>query len=79
MTDPNLPRPALWIRSVSESDNDLMNSATNYQMYPGQLMPPGRTESQPSISGQRMTKESSYSRAETSLRVYYLWLELLKP
>ena len=68
MTDPNLSRPALWRRSVSESNNALMNSATNYQMYPGQLIPPGRTESQPSISGQRTTEESTYSRTTTRLQ-----------
>ena len=50
---------------MSKSDNDLMNSATDHQMYPGQLIPPGRTESQPSISGLRTTEESTYNRTRT--------------
>ena len=36
---------------VSESDTDLMNSATNPQIYPNRFIPPGRTESQPNVSG----------------------------
>ena len=36
---------------VSESDTDLMKSATNPQIYPYRFIPPGRTESQPNVSG----------------------------
>ena len=45
----------------------LMNSATDHQMYPGQLIPSGRTESQPSISELRTTEESTYNRTRTRL------------
>ena len=46
MTDPSLHRPTLKRRSVSESDTDPMNSTANPRSYP-----PGRTESQPNVSG----------------------------
>ena len=66
MSDPNRPRPAYRRRSVSESDNDLMNSC---QTFPRQLVSPGRTDSYPSISGLRSTKESTYNRAGAELQM----------
>ena len=61
---------------MSESDNDLLNSATDHQMYPGQLIPPGRTESQPSISELRTTEESTYNRTRTRLHPQTLLSEV---
>ena len=51
MTDPSLHRHSLQRRSVSESDTDLMTSAANPRIYPNRVIPPGRTESQPNVSG----------------------------
>ena len=81
MSDPTRPRPAYRRRSVSESDNDLMNSATSCQTYPRQLVSPGQTDSYPSISGLRTTEEPTYNGNEQdyNLRIYYLRLELLRP
>ena len=42
---------------MSESDNDLINSATGCQAYPSLLVSSGRTDSYPSIPGLRPTKE----------------------
>ena len=47
---------------MSESDNNLMNSATGCQINPRLLVSPGRTDSYPSISGLRPTEESTYNR-----------------
>ena len=80
MSDPTRPQPAYRRRSVSESDNDLMNSATSCQTYPRQLVSPGRTDSYPSISGLRTTEESTLGmKQDYNLRVYYQRLELLRP
>ena len=81
MSDPTQPRPAYQRRSVSESDNDLMNSVTSYQTYPRQLFSPGRTDTYPSISGIRRTEESLITgmKEDYNRRVYYLRLELLRP
>ena len=57
MTDPNLHRPSLQRRSVSESDTDPMASATNPGIYPNRFIPTGRTESQPHVSGLRFITE----------------------
>ena len=51
MTDPNLYRSALQRRSVSESDNDPMKSTANPRINPSQLIPLGRAESNPNVSG----------------------------
>ena len=48
---------------MSESDNDLINSATGCQTYPSLLVSPGWTDSYRSISGLRPTEESTYNRA----------------
>ena len=76
MSDPTPPRPAYRRRSVSESDNDLMNSATGYQTYPSLLVSPGRTDSYPSISGLRPTEESTYNRAGARLQSQSLLSEI---
>ena len=73
MSDPNRPRPAYQRRSVSESDNDLMNSC---QTFPRQLVSPGRTDSYPSISGLRPTEESTYNRAGARLQSQSLLSEI---
>ena len=49
MTD--LHRPSLWRCSVSENDTDPMVSATNPRIYRNKIIPVGRTESQPNVSG----------------------------
>ena len=61
---------------MSESDNDLMNSATSCQTYPRQLVSPGRTDSYPSISGLRTTEESTYNRTGTRLQSQSLLSEV---
>ena len=76
MSDPTQPRPAYRRRSVSESDNDLMNSATSCQTYPRQLVSPGRTDSYPSISGLRTTEGSTYNRTGTRLQSQSLLSEV---
>ena len=75
MSDPTRPRPAYRRRSVSESDNNLMNSATGCQINPRLLVSPGRTDSYPSISGLRPTEYIGLEQ-DRSLRIYYLRLEL---
>ena len=62
MSDSTQPRYAYRRRSVFESDNDLIDSATGYQAYPSPLVSSGRLDSYPSISGLRPTKESTYIR-----------------
>ena len=57
MSDSTQPRSAYRRRSVSESDNDLIDRATGYQAYPSLLVSSGRTDSYPSIAGLRPTKE----------------------
>ena len=57
MSDSTQPRSAYRRRSVSESDNDLIDRATGYQAYPSLLVSSGRTDSYPSIAGLRLTKE----------------------
>ena len=76
MSDPNLPRPILRRRSVSESDSELMNSATDHQRYPELLIPLGRTESQPSIAELRTNEESTYNRTRTNLHPQTLLSEV---
>ena len=58
MTHPSLHQPSLQRRSVSESDTDLMTCATNLRIYPNRFIPPGRTESQPNVSGLGFITES---------------------
>ena len=62
MSHSTQPRSAYRRRSVSESDNDLIDGATGYQAYPSLLVSSGRTDSYPSISGVRPTKEPTYIR-----------------
>ena len=61
---------------MSESDSELMNSATDHQRYPELLIPPGRTESQPSIAELRTNEESTYNRTRTSLHPQTLLSEV---
>ena len=61
---------------MSESDNDLMNSATSCQTYPRQLVSPGQTDSYPSISGLRTTEESTDNGNETRLQPQSLLSEV---
>ena len=49
-------------RSVSECDNDLLDSATGYQAYPSLLVSSRQTDSYPSIPGLRPTEEPTYIR-----------------
>ena len=57
MSDSTRPQPAYQRRSVSESDNGLIDSATGYQACPSLLVSSGRTDSYPSIPGPRPTTE----------------------
>ena len=50
MTDPNPHQASLPRRSVSESDTDSMITTTP-RNDPRRLIPMGRTESQPNVSG----------------------------
>ena len=61
---------------MSESNSELMNSATDQQRYPELLIPLGRTESQPSISELRTTEESTYNRTRTRLHPQTLLSEV---
>ena len=47
----NLHQPSLRRCSVSESDTDPTASATNPRIYRNKIIPVGRTESQPNVSG----------------------------
>ena len=47
MTDPSLHRPSLRRRSASESDTDLMTSASNPRIYPNRFIPPGELNPNP--------------------------------
>ena len=76
MSDLNLPQPILQRRSVSESESEWMNSATDHQRYPELLIPPGRTESQPSIAELRTNEESTYNRTRTNLHPLTLLSEV---
>ena len=62
MSDSTQPRSAYRRRSVSESDNDLLDSATGYQAFPSLLVSSRRTDSYPSIPGLRPTEEPTYIR-----------------
>ena len=61
MTDPHLYRSALQRRSMSESDNDLMNSIANPRINPSQFIPLGQAESHPEVSGYGFIDESPYT------------------
>ena len=61
---------------MSESDNDLINSATGYQTYPSLLVSSGRTDSYHSISGLRPTDESTYKRTGARSQSQYLLSEI---
>ena len=45
---------------MSESDTDPMNSTAYPRIYPNQFIPPGRTESQPNVSGSGFIDEHTY-------------------
>ena len=62
MSDSTQPRSAYRRRSVSESDNVLIDSSAGYQAYPSLLVSSGRTDSYPSIPGPRPTMEPTYIR-----------------
>ena len=62
MSDSTQPRSAYQRRSVSKSDNDLLDSATGYQAYSSLLVSSRRTDSYPSIPGLRPTEEPTYIR-----------------
>ena len=61
---------------MSESDNDLIDSATGYQAYPSLLVSSGQTDSYPSVSGLRPTKEPTYIRTGARLQSQNLLSEI---
>ena len=51
-----------------ESDNDLMNSTANPQIYQSRFIPPGRDKSYPNVSGSGFRDESFNDDAEPQLQ-----------
>ena len=68
MTDTNLYGSTPRRRSVSESDNDLLNSTANPRINPSQFIPPDRAESNPNVSVSGFMDESPYTGPGTRLQ-----------
>ena len=52
---------ALRSRSMSESDNDPMNSTAIPRIYPSLFIPSRQAESQPNVSGSGFIDESHFT------------------
>ena len=68
MTETNIYRSTLQRRSVSESNNDPLNSTVNPQSNPSQFIPPDWAESSPNVSVSEIIDESPYTGPGTPLQ-----------
>ena len=68
MTDTTIYGSTLWRRSVSESDNDLLNSTVNPGGNPCQYIPPYGDKSNPNISVSGFLDRSPYTGPGTALQ-----------
>ena len=76
MTDSGIYWSTLRRCSVSESDNDPLNSTINPGSNPSQFIPPDRAESNPIVSGSGFIDESPYNGSGTQLQAQRNWSEV---